>query len=289
MSNSTLSETLARLDAGHDYCRFVAGRPAGADAEEWTSVRRLLDDATVLEGWFAEGLGVYRDQADVAGSFLAGWLADVLLQGVAWSLAEDRRTWALDPDVMWVHRDPGGWFDGLAVAASTMRVLADDPRAGADDVEIRGDADELRHELACDAVAVLTPLFAAVRSLAPFGLRGMWGAAADGLGSGAAYAAFRGGADPAAAFDAAMRLVDDVASAGAGRMTRPTTHEVRYVGGDTVYVRKGTCCLWYKAAAEDVADTDRYCTSCPLRDADDQRSRYARWLDSLVAPSTPTH
>ena len=71
---------------------------------------------------------------------------------------------------------------------------------------------------------MLGPLFAAIRTFAPYGMRGMWGAAADSLGSSAAFAAFRAGAPerPAAAFDEAMRLVDELVAAGAGRITRPS-------------------------------------------------------------------
>ena len=58
----------------------------------------------------------------------------------------------------------------------------------------------------------------AIRTFAPYGVRGMWGAAADSLGSSAAFSAFRAGAPErsGAAFDDAMRLVDELVAAGAG-------------------------------------------------------------------------
>jgi hypothetical protein len=269
-----LADTLARLDAAEAYCSVVAGPPPD---EEWVGVDALGPETDVLRGWF-EPLVASGHPRDVAGSFLAGWLAEILLHTVATSLQSERRTWPLDPTRLWIHRDAGGWFDGLAVDAMPLRVLADDPAADQDGVEVHADVEALRRQLAVESVAVLGPLFATTRSLAPFGLRGMWGATADALASGAAFAAFREGRSTASAFAAAMALVDDMVAAGAPRLTRPTPLAVSCTHGTLTASRKGTCCLWYKMSPE--PGEERYCLSCPLRDDASQLAGFATWLDT---------
>jgi hypothetical protein len=127
------------------------------------------------------------------------------------------------------------------------------------------------------------PLFATVRSFAPYGVRGMWGAIADSLGSSAATAAFRAGRPARPAFDEAMRIVDGLVAAGAGRITRPTPDVVRYTTGTTTVVHKGTCCLWYKTTDVGAPIGERYCLSCPLQPGADEHERWVAWLDELAA------
>ena len=269
-----LAATLARRDAAEEYCTVVAGPPVDAD---WVAVADLLTDPTVLRGWY-EQLLAGGHPPDVAGSFLAGWLAEVLLHVVSTSLQGERRTWPLDPDRLWLHRNEGGWFDGIAVDADPLRVVAGDPAAGERGVEVHADVDALRRLLAGEAVAVLGPVFGAVRAMAPFGQRGMWGAAADAIASGAAYSAFRGERSTADAFAEAMALVDELVAAGAPASTRPTALAVTCTHGTLTASRKGTCCLWYKMSA--VEGADRYCLSCPLRDDESQLTGFATWLDT---------
>jgi len=257
---AALADTLARLDAAEAYCSVVAGPPSD---DRWVAVAALRTDTTTLHGWF-EQLVASGHPPDVAGSFLAGWLAEVIVRPVATSLQHERRTWPLDPDRLWLHHHADGWFDGIAIVAG---------RAA------------LRRLLAADAVDVLAPLFAAVRALAPFGQRGMWGATADALASGAAYGAFRAGRATADAFGDAMALVDDMVVAGAPRLTRPTPLAVSCRHGTLIASRKGTCCLWYKLSSAD--GEQRYCLSCPLRDDDDQRRGFAEWLDTQSPGAAP--
>ncbi len=270
----TLAATLARLDAAEEHCAVLAGPPP---ADDWVAVGAISTDPSLLGTWF-EQLGNGGHPPDVAGSFLAGWIAEILVHGVATSLQTERRTWPLDPDRLWIHRHDQGWFDGIAVDARPLRVLPGDPAAGDVGVEVLADVDGLRRLLATETVAVLGPMFATIRTLAPFGQRGMWGATADAIAAGAAFGAFRGRRSTAAAFDEAMALVDEVVAAGAPRFTRPTPLAVPCRHGTVTASRKGTCCLWYKMSP--AAGEERYCLSCPLRDDDGQVAGFATWLDT---------
>ena len=276
-SATPLAATLARLDAADPYCDPTAGTPVG---ERWTRIQDLLDDQSVLRRWF-EGLsGESNGVPDVAASYLASWLGGIVLDPIGWALGVERRAWPLDPASLWIHRHEDGWFDGFAVAAQQVRMLPDDPAAGHPDAVVVADVDALRAGVAGDAVAVLGPLFASVRSFAPFGVRGMWGAVADSLGSSAAIAAFRAGRPARPAFDEAMRIVEGLVAAGAGRITRPTPEQVRWARGTTTVVHKGTCCLWYKTTDVSAPIGERYCLSCPLQPGADQHERWVTWLDA---------
>ena len=240
---TALEATLGRLDAATDHGEVRAGVPTEAG---WTRLRDALDDPSVVASWFATLRGTHPP--DVAGSFLAGWLGDVVLAAPATALQTERRTWTIDPDRVWIHPHDEGWFDGVAVGDVALRVLPDDPAAGDGGVEVQADVGKLRRGVAADVVAVLDPLFRAVRQLAPFGRRGMWGSAADGLTAGAVWTALRAGDDSAAAFAAALALVDEIARAGGGPLTRPTALPITCRHGTITVSRRGTCCLWYKSA-----------------------------------------
>jgi hypothetical protein len=277
VTGGPLAATLARYGAADPYCTPVAGLPT---EPRWTSLGALLDDTGLLRSWFDGLAGESHGAPDVAASYLAGWLGGTLLDPLGWAVGTERRAWPLEPASLWIHRHGDGWFDGFAVGARQVRMLPDDPDAGHPDAVVVADVDALRAGVAGEAVAVLGPLFAAVRSFAPYGVRGMWGAVADSLGSSAAIAALRAGRPARPAFDEAMRIVDGLVAAGAGRITRPTPEQVRWARGMTTVVHKGTCCLWYKTTDESAPIGERYCLSCPLQPGADQHERWVTWLDA---------
>ena len=248
-------------------------------------MRDALDDAAVLRDWFDGLHEESKGATDVGVSYLSSWVGGILLEPIGWALGTERRAWPLDAGSLWVHRHEGGWFDGFAVEAPLVRVLPDDPDAAHPDVQVVADIDALRAVVARDAVALLGPLFAAIRTFGPFGIRGMWGAVADSLGSSAAAGAFRAGTPErsAAAFDDAMRLVDELTVAGAGRITRPVPEAITYSRGTTTVAHKGTCCLWYKTTDPAAPIGERYCLSCPLQPDPAQHERWVAWLDEESA------
>lgn len=276
-----LAATLARLDAAHEYCRFTAAVP---DEPGWTSLAAVLDDPSPIERWFGEL--VERDPArrghrDAVGSILAGWFGEVVAEPIAAALLAERRAWPLDPASMYVHRGQEGWFDGLAVTSDQVRALTSDPDAGDDGVETFGSFEALLAQVADDVVALLDPMFAAVRALAPFGRRGMWGSTADSIVAGSVWAAHRRGDATADAFDAAMAFVDALAERTPLLVVRPARFPVRWSGGDFTASRKGTCCLIYKFEAPDKVPAS-YCTTCPLRDDESRHEKFATWLDEMA-------
>lgn len=268
-----LTATLWRLDGEDGPTRYVVGRP---DEAGWMALTDALAAPEVVDGWYSDVRCRGGGRGDVAGSFLASWLSGIVVDTVAAAVLRERRAWPLNLDGRLVHRHADGWFDGLAVVAPIVFVLPDDPAAGHPDAVLLDDEVALRRRFVAEAVAALTPLFAAVWARAPYGVRGMWGAVADGIAGGALRQARRRDEDGDAAFAAAMTLVDALAAETPLLRVRPSLVTVEWSGGTGHGSRKGTCCLWYKAQeARDPRD-DGYCTSCPRRDRDHQRARWAR-------------
>lgn len=277
-----LAETLARLDADHEYCNFGMGRP---DASGWTRLADLTADDALLAKWFDALLAAHDTaggERDVAGSFLAGWIAEIVVDPVVASLHAEQRAWPLAPAGLWVHRDAAGWFDGLRVEAPLVYVVDGDPHAGHEDTVVVDSLAELHALVAAEATAVLDPIFAAVRRLAPFGRRGMWGGVADAIASSAVAAALRHRASTNLAFDDAAEFIAALAARAPLLRVRPTKLEVaRPDGTGTVVARRGTCCLYYKIEPGADPAGEGYCTSCPLLEPASQQQRFATWLDEV--------
>ena len=274
MTPGPLAATLGRRDAASEHCRYVAGRPQPDD--RWLSLGTLLDDPAILAGWY-HAL-VERDGApDLAGSFLAGWIADVVTDGVAAAVREERRAWRLDPAGLLVHRHEESWFDGLAVLDPTVRVLSVDPDSGHADAVVVADVDALprhrrgRHRRRRHAVVRRGPGAGAVRARAACGAR--WATAS--------WAGRCGRLTKAAATSrrpSPRRWRSSTRSrARAPLRARPALQVVAWSGGTAHVARKSTCCLWYKRPPE--PGTDGYCLACPLLDPDDQQSRWAAWFE----------
>jgi hypothetical protein len=234
------ADALAALAERWPHVALVAGDPPGGG--DWIGlddlvagpdldriVRRLLD---------GEACGA----RDVAGSYLSAWLGLVLVEPPAAAWARDGRVWSLDPADLAVRPHALGWFDGYAV------------RGGLRPVDVATLADEL--------VALLTPVFAAVRARLPYGLSGMWGAMADGLAE-----------HPA--------LVDAVAARVPRLRARPRFQTVTWSGGTHRATVRGTCCLWYKVFPGDPDPAgEGYCVSCPYRTGDSRAAMIAGWLEA---------
>jgi hypothetical protein len=277
-----LLAVLERLAAADEQTRYVAGPPAG---DGWWLLAAALDRANGsnrLDGWFdAVRTGEARGHADVAGSYLASWLAGIVVEPAATALVTERRTWSFGLDQVWVHQHDDGWFDGLAVDG-VLRVLRDDPEAGAPGTLTADGIDELRQVLAADIVAVATALFAEIRRLAPVGTGGMWGLLADGVAAAALYHARPG--DAVATWSEVCALLDELAAHVPALRVRPRLFRTEWSGGTEWSSVKGTCCLYYKTfdGRPDVYG-DGYCTMCPLRD-DRWRDRALRsWLEAGAA------
>jgi hypothetical protein len=277
-----LAATLAGLDATDPHCRCVAGEPDGGD---WHRLDAALSDGALLDQWYRHILeGEAQGRRDVAGSYLASWLGGVVAEPVTAALVGDRRTWPLRAGALAVHRHDGGWFDGLAVLAPTVRVLPGDADRHHPDVEVVDGCDRLRSLLADELVALVEPIHAEVRRRAPFGTAGMWGGLADEIAGGVLWRAHRSGGDALTAWLEASALLDAVADRVPRLRARPRLEPIEWSGGTAYFSVKGTCCLFYKAfeGTPDVRG-DGYCTSCPLRPDDWRRARWSSWMEQGAA------
>jgi hypothetical protein len=274
-----IDATLARLDALDVHCRYVAGDPDGGG---WYRLDRTLADDDLLDAWFA---GVLVDHAgghrDVAGSYLASWLAGTIAETAVAALITEGRAWPIAPSTLAIHRHDEGWFDGIAVRGARLRVLPTDRDAGAAGVEVVASPERLRAVLAEELTGVTTTIFTAVRRRAPFGLRGMWGNLVDGITAGALWRAHQAGIDQAVARTEALALVAALVHRAGRTIPTPRFERVDWSGGVALVPVKTTCCLYYKTF-DGTPDRrgEGYCTSCPLRDGESRRALWSTWLDS---------
>ena len=231
---------LAALAERWPHVTLVAGDPPGDG--RWIGVDEIVAgpelDRIVQRLLDGEACGA----RDVAGSYLSGWLGLVLVEPPAAAWARDGGVWPLGAADLAVRPHALGWFDGYAA------------RGGLRPVDLATLADEL--------VALLTPVFAAVRARLPYGLAGMWGAVADGLAE-----------HPA--------LVDALAARVPRLRSRPRFQTVLWSGGEHRAVVRGTCCLWHKVFPGDPdPDGEGYCTSCPHRTDNSRAATIAGWLEA---------
>lgn len=276
--HSPLAATLSRVGAGQDWCRYVAGEPDGAG---WFGLDRLQSDASLLHAWLDELVaGEAQGRREVAGSYLTAWLGGIIAGPVAAAVLGERRAWPVEAGVLAIHRNPGGWFDGLAVRPPALWVLPDDPAAGDPDVHVVRDVAALHGRVAAGLVGVLGPLFGLLRGRARVGTPGMWGAVADAIAATALAQARQHGHDGDTTWRAASLLIDAVQRATPLLRARPTLERVEWSGGLAHFAVRGTCCLYFKVSGcpRDPSG-DAYCTSCPFRDPADRRRRWAAWLD----------
>lgn len=245
-----LAQVRDRLNAVDPDYSFDLGRPAGPSwwdpaAVTSSDVARWLDELESRHG-----------ARDVAGSYLAGWLAAGVVGAPMAALAVVGALPGIGPGSVRLRRHPGGWFDRSAVDESARVLDAADPATPA--------------TFCAGVVDVLAPLFDLVRAEAPYGRSGMWGALADALANGTVHAARRFSLPPERAVEAWERTTSMVAELGVLRPElrgRPRPFPVRR--GDTVelFAVRSVCCLAYKSATvRGLPDHVRYCVSCPLVD-----------------------
>jgi hypothetical protein len=207
----------------------------------WVLLRELVDveDDPATDALVARMLdGAARGRGDVAASYLAGGLAEVIVARAATALRTTGSTWSIGLDDLAIHQDDAGWIEDIE--SRSTRVVTD--------VE----------ELVAQIDATMTPLFAALRTRLRLGFVGMWGTVADAL------------------FDDPELLELVAARVGTRMRARPRAHLVAWQGGVHRQLVRGTCCLWYKVFPEESGceaspDGDGYCWSCPHR-SDESRA-----------------
>lgn len=266
-----LAETLAALQTPGGWFTLVAGEPSG---DRWIRVEDIVAGPALVERWLEDLLRrSAQGHRDVAASYLAAWLAGAVAEPVAAALQLHQCAWPVTAENLALRRHPDGWFDGLAVLGTEVRVVADD-----DDVA------PLRELVAAELAALLAPTFDVVHAWAPYGRPGMWGSLADRIASDALQRARDGDRDGEASWHEAGRLIDALQARVPQLRVRPVLCDVPWSGGTAHLAVRGTCCLYYKVSGEPRDPHGAsYCTSCPLRDDGDRRRRWATWLDEQTS------
>jgi hypothetical protein len=271
------------LDAADPYTSIVLGPPPPVEHGTWVRLGDLADPGSdALDEALSSAQRLCGGAPDAAAAYVAGWLGELVAGKPFAGVLRHRRTLVLDPSSTWVRRRHEGWYDGLAVHGVPVRVLPDDEWQPAADVRVSADVESLRDELAVDVVAILGPIFAGIRRRAPFGQRGMWGMTADAIVAGSGHAAIRAQQDERAAIDEALVFVEALRRSTRSAMTSPTVVSIDCRQRNVSGIRKGTCCLWYKATQHESADegpAGRYCLACPLVAHDLQVPRWREWLE----------
>lgn len=270
----TLAATVARADRIGGPRRLGAA-PAGTPLPAgWVDLASAGTDPDTAMAWVADArAGFAGGHADVAGAAVAAQVAGTLVGLVAPALLTARRGIPVSLGAVAVHRDPGGWIDQVAVLAHEVRVLPDDPDAARPDTIVLDRPDDLIDAIADDLVATLTPVFALVRRVAPFGRSGMWGSTADEIGVVATRLARAGVLDADAAWRTADDLVDAIAERVPRLRARPRRVDVSTSSGPVTFSRRSTCCLFYKLAPPGPARDAAWCATCPLLSREEQHDR----------------
>jgi ferric iron reductase protein FhuF len=279
-----LGDTLASLRDAHSWRTLAAGAPLTGG---WVSLRDVVRDDDVLHRWLDDLLaGEAKGRHDVAGSYLAWYLGGIVAEPVVDALVARDRAWPTTAENLYVRRHELGWFDGFAIASPEVYVLPDDERAGDPDARIVRSYDEMQELVAVQVAQLLEPVFAALRRMARFGRRGMWGSVADGIGASTMWAVRARSGDAERAWRRAVAVTDRLARHAPMLTVRPQLELIDCIGGTQPVTVKGTCCLYYKVH-DGVPDPhgEGYCLTCPKRAVE---SRHERWRGYLDAPAADT-
>jgi hypothetical protein len=269
-----LAGTLERASALDPvYLRAVLGRPGATGATPAADLAGGGID--VLLGHAEAHCAGARDYLAAS---VAHTVADAALVATLPALLLEQRVPRVDADELWVRlHETEPWLAGVWLTGGRFWALPDDPDGDHGDAELVGDRDALRSRFAEQLVALLRPVFGAIRARAPFGLVGMWGEVVDGMHSLALMLAHGAHGDAEEAWASASLLAGHVAALVPQARVRPRPFPVPTPGGPArLFSVRGTCCLWYKAQPGD--PEAGYCTTCPLRTDDDRRQRLIRYV-----------
>lgn len=276
---SPLAETFRRLAALDAYLAAEIGEPASEGGADWYRLDGIVAGGEV-DRWLADLTARYGGRPNIAGAFLGAWLAGAVITVPVAALVLERRVPVLAAGGVWIHQHPDGWFDGIALRAPTVALLAGDAARDHPDSRVAEDEAALFDAYTEQLVAVLEPLLAAVRARARYGLRGLWGAVADDLTGTAVWVAGEAGRDQVEAWRVGAALSDRVAARVPQLRTRARPFPVSWSGGEALSQVKGTCCLDFRTY-DGVPDPsgDGYCVTCPFRDDGSRRQRLRAYLE----------
>lgn len=266
----------------------TATRLARLDPFAGFEVSPLLDDSwqrlspdqvdSTLDYWLAVLTARHGVRA-TAGSLLGEALIRAAILPPVAAMVLERRCPDPSADNLAARLDEAGEFTRAAVLRPTIAVLASDP-AAADAQSIV--VDDLTGWWAARTAATLTPLLAGVRARAPFGLPGLWGAVADEIASITLWIGQLVDRPPLQLWAHAQQLFDALAPHAPVQMARPRPLPVEHPCGDKWFRARGTCCLFYRSKVAEGRAEERYCGSCPLRDAQSRQAHLYDYLSELA-------
>lgn len=267
----TLVAAFARLPPPADDWEGRHGpgpRPEGA-----LSLADLAQDAAALARLVAVKQAQARGgDAKLGCAYLIGdlgWELGGLLSGLWLS---GWRVMAADPAGVALSTRSVAWEEADESGVATVFDLTLDPGG------LIGEGTQ-PDDLARAITALLAPVIAALTRLTGLGATAQWRLVGDGL---AAALLHRGKA--LGCLDAALTLGRAILSERPSKLRSRQTDfiEIRLPHRPDVsdwFRLRGGCCRYYTAAGE----SGDYCTTCVLRDRDDQIARLAAWLDESTA------
>ncbi|WP_432973726.1 hypothetical protein [Dactylosporangium sp. CA-233914] len=274
-----VAQTAARLDALDPYAGFAVI----PDDDGWVPLAGAEAGGHV-NAWLTQ-LDTVHGRRSVAGSMLGMQFGEAVAGVAVAAMVLDGR--CPDPAVgnlaVRVHAE--GYLERRAVLTPAVAVLPSDPAAADPHSVVVADEAALDEWWAQRAATTLTPLLAAIRARVPFSLRNLWGGVADEVAGTAIWVAQLAGRDAEAAWQHGRRLVDALARHAPVRLAAGRPFPVAYPGGRRLFQVRGTCCLYYRSAAETGPPQETYCTTCPLRDDDSRRQRLHDHLTETSAES----
>jgi hypothetical protein len=261
------------MQATIDLCRTLvpyAGMHAGVpDGPGWFSLRQISDD-----GHIARWLDVVEERVgrrDAATSFFGAWLAAPLVLATTATVLVEGLSPRASADDVYVHTDPGGWFDGVALSSVGGLVAVPDDAS-------------LHEHWARELVATVAPLLDEVSRLGRFGRRGLWGVGVVDRVMFMATTLARH--DPANA-DRVLATTAAMLSALAAHAPVPLpaarVYPVSWRDEVVPFDVKSSCCLFYKTVPACDRNDASYCTGCPLLKDEVRQDRWAQWLDETHA------
>lgn len=257
-----IAEALAQACHPRDF-RQLCVSPGG---QGWCSFAELIADENALTSWFRTAIERYRGRDEVAGALLSLRLAGPVID-IAVSL--------------FIHK---GWAVALPADGVMLRfgehgaataIALRDPVIEREDAARQDSA--VYAALADQLGGLLQAGFLALKRRTRYGLRGMWGQAADQIAGIAVRRARLLGLDQVAAWQTAVRLIDALAARQPLVRMRPRPFPCSWPAGPVTLAVKGSCCLYFKVS--DQTDDRRYCSNCPLLADDVRASRAANLLE----------
>ena len=225
----------------------------GSEPDSWRRAADIVDNPGAVNDLLDEVCQLYQmDNRQVAAAFLVlGYFWHIMAGATACYLLENR---VPDLSTGSVALDLRG---GVTFLSPHCWALPGDPDAQHPTVTVVANQQELRERLTSQFEEHAAPLFATLRSVAPYGLNGMRANYVDRLASAVIWIAEQVGD-----LDLARREVPPLVA-----LARPNARtgilEVEHAGRSGVFLNRGGCCLNYRLPGREKCDT---CCLRPLEE-----------------------